>query len=162
MTVPPEKAAQLTTAETATRAAIAAAPDREACLRATVQTLHDHLPGYHWVGIYLLEGDTLVLGPFVGQATEHTRIPVGKGVCGRAVREGANQIVADVTADPAYLACSLGTRSEIVVLLTHGGTVLGQIDIDSDQPAQFDAADEAMLQRLADQLAARLAEGGSG
>jgi GAF domain-containing protein len=107
------------------------------------------------VGIYWLEGDTLVLGPYVGAPTDHQRIPVGRGVCGTAVAEGKNQIVADVRLLSNYLACSLETRSEIVVLIRHGERIVGQIDADGHEPGAFDATDEALLTQVAGRLASR-------
>src|SRR2546423_1578027 len=128
---------------------------RDETLRAAVRLLKAEHPHYNWVGIYLLEGDTLVLHNYVGKPTEHTHIPVGRGVCGMAVAERANQIVDDVTAVGNYLACCLETRAEIVVLLRRGDEIFGQIDIDSDTPAAFTAADEALLARVAEALARR-------
>ena len=107
------------------------------------------MPDYTWVGIYLLDGNELVLGPFVGKPSPHTRIPLGRGICGAAATEKATIIVDDVNADPRYLACSLETQSEIVVPIMRGGEVLGEIDIDSDQPAAFGAADRALLEAVA-------------
>jgi L-methionine (R)-S-oxide reductase len=101
------------------------------------------------VGVYLLVGDRLVLGPFVGPTTEHTRIPVGRGVCGTAVAEDRNIVVDDVRDLDNYLACSVGTRSEIVVLIRHGDEVVGQFDVDSDNVGAFGPADEALLEHLA-------------
>jgi len=121
-----------------------------------VRTLKEEHERYDWVGIYLLDGDTLVLHNYIGKPTEHVRIPVGVGVCGVAVAEGANQIVADVTKLDNYLACSVGTRSEIVVLIRRGSAILGQIDIDSDLENAFGQQDEALLSRVADLLARRL------
>ncbi len=116
----------------------------------------DALPEYHWSGIYRLEGDTLVLDAYVGAATDHTHIPVGRGVCGTAVAERSNQVIADVRELDNYLACSLQTRSEIVVLIySEDGTILGQIDIDGHTVGAFDASDESMLEELARELAAR-------
>ena len=80
-----------------------------------VSILKREMPDYTWVGIYLLEGDELVLGPFLGKPSPHTRIPLGRGICGAAATEKQTIIVDDVNADPRYLACSLETRSEIVV-----------------------------------------------
>lgn len=126
---------------------------RDDALREAVRLLKSERAHYHWVGIYLLEGDTLVLHNYVGKPTEHTHIAVGRGVCGTAVAERANQIVDDVTAIGNYLACSLETRAEIVVLLRRGDEIFGQIDIDSDTPGAFTRADEAMLDRVAAALA---------
>jgi L-methionine (R)-S-oxide reductase len=119
-------------------------------LRQTVEALHDRLDHYSWVGIYFVEGDELVLGPWKGPAaTEHVRIPVGQGVCGAAAVSGRTELVDDVKADDRYLACFPSTRSEIVVPIAYQGRVVGEIDIDSDQPAAFGAEDQAFLERVA-------------
>ena len=97
------------------RAAIDAAPSRDAAMTQAVALLKARQPHYTWVGIYLLEGDTLVLGPFLGKPSPHTRIPLGRGICGAAASEKATIVVDDVNSDPRYLACSIETRSEIVV-----------------------------------------------
>jgi GAF domain-containing protein len=107
------------------------------------------------VGIYLLEGDTLVLHNYIGKPTEHTRIPVGVGVCGAAVAERENKTIADVTAIDNYLACSLETRAEIVALIRRGDEIFGQIDIDSDLANAFTSEDESLLSQVADLLARR-------
>src|SRR5512132_1137486 len=111
---------------------ILAARDGAAALRTAVQLLKDNVPDYTWVGIYLLDGDRLVLGPFLGKPSPHTNIPLGSGICGAAATEQQTIIVDDVNADPRYLACSIETRSEIVVPIMAGDRVLGEIDIDSD------------------------------
>ncbi len=128
---------------------------RDDALHHAVRAIKDSFDRYDWVGIYLLEGDTLVLHNYIGKHTDHTRIPVGQGVCGTAVSERANQIVGDVTALENYLACSLETRSEIVVLIRRGDEIFGQIDIDSDIPNAFTSEDESVLDRIADLLAKR-------
>ncbi len=120
-----------------------------------MRLLADAFSHYRWVGIYWLEQDELVLGPFVGAPTEHQRIPIGRGVCGTAVAEGKNQIVADVRQLRNYLACSLETRSEIVVLIRKAGRIIGQIDADGDEEGAFDATDEALLTAVAERLAVR-------
>ena len=125
----------------AIRSAVAAAPNANAAMKQAVQLLKDAVPHYSWVGIYLVDGEELVLGPFLGKPSPHTRIPLGQGICGAAVTEKATIIVDDVNADPRYLACSLETKSEIVVPIMNGAEVLGEIDIDSDQPAAFGPAD---------------------
>jgi L-methionine (R)-S-oxide reductase len=128
---------------------------RAEVLRAAVGLLKREREHYNWVGIYLLEGDTLTLDNYIGKPTEHTRIRVGQGVCGTAVAERANQIVGDVTRVENYLACSLETRAEIVVLIRRGDEIFGQIDIDSDLADAFTPNDEALLNRVADLLARR-------
>ncbi len=145
-----------TAALDAIRSAVAAAPDAEGALTSTVELLSKHLRHYTWTGIYLLDGNELVLGPFVGKPSPHTRIPVGRGICGAAAAEKATIIVDDVNADPRYLACSIETKSEIVVPIMRDGTVLGELDIDSDTPAAFTGADRELLEQVATLLAARL------
>lgn len=129
---------------------------RDEILRRAVQALHER-HGYDWTGIYLIEGDTLVLHSYVGRPTEHTRIPVGRGICGRAVARGENMNVPDVTQAEDYLACSVETRSELVVLIRTGDRIHGQIDIDSDSPAAFGPDDERLLESVAAELARRFA-----
>jgi L-methionine (R)-S-oxide reductase len=115
----------------------------------------DALETYNWSGIYRLEGETLVLDAYVGAATDHTHIPVGRGVCGTAVAENTNQVIEDVRELSNYLACSMQTRSEIVVLIREGEIILGQIDIDGHTVGAFDSSDEKMLEDVAEVLAER-------
>ncbi|MBN1917948.1 MAG: GAF domain-containing protein [Verrucomicrobia bacterium] len=119
------------------------------------RALRAQRPQYHWVGLYLLEGNELRLGPFLGARTEHTRIPVGRGVCGAAVVQGHNINVPDVTTLDNYLSCSPKVRSELVVLIRdpRDERILGQIDIDSHKHAAFTAEDEQLLERIASRLA---------
>jgi L-methionine (R)-S-oxide reductase len=131
------------------------AASRDETLRYAVQVLKQERDHYNWVGIYLLAGDTLVLHNYIGKPTEHTRISVGTGVCGAAVAQGANQIVGDVTKIDNYLACSLETRAEIVVLIKKGSEIVGQIDIDSDLEDAFNNEDEMLLSKVAELLASR-------
>jgi len=122
-------------------------------LRRHAMELLDELPTYDWSGIYRLVGETLVLDEYVGAATDHTHIPVGRGVCGTAVAEDRNQVIDDVRQLDNYLACSFQTRSEIVVLIRKDGRILGQIDIDGHTVGAFDHTDEAMLEQVANLLA---------
>lgn len=123
--------------------------DAATLMRALVAMFKSRVPHYHWVGIYLLEDGVLHLGPYAGAPSPHTRIPVGEGICGAAARTAASIIVPDVNADNRYLACSLATRSEIVVPILEDGRVLGEIDIDSDRPDAFNEHDQALLERAA-------------
>ena len=117
-------------------------------------------PWYRWVGVYELRGNVLDLVAWDGPAaTEHTRIPIGSGVCGRAAREGHTVVVDDVRAAPEYLACFRETRSEIVVPIHQGSRVLGEIDIDGNEVGAFDGSDQAFLERVAGKLSAVLARG---
>lgn len=118
-----------------------------------VGLLKNNFPKYTWVGIYLLEGDGLVLHNFLGKPTPHTTIPVGQGICGAAVREKDTIIVADVNADSRYLACSLETRSEIVVPIMSDDRIWGEIDIDSDFADIFHEGDKEFLENCAALLA---------
>jgi L-methionine (R)-S-oxide reductase len=112
---------------------------------------------YPWVGIYRLDGTTLVLDAYNGpEATEHVRIPLDRGICGQAARENRTVIVDDVRAAPEYLACFRSTRSEIVVPIRDGATVIGEIDIDGHEVGVFDASDRRFLERLAPKLVAVL------
>jgi L-methionine (R)-S-oxide reductase len=138
-------------------AAILAERDPRSAMERTVAILKQELSDYTWVGIYLLERDELVLGPFLGKPSPHTRIPLGSGICGAAATQRATIVVDDVNADPRYLACSIETKSEIVVPIMDGGRVLGEIDIDSDRPAAFGAADRTLIEAVAALLAPRIA-----
>ena len=124
--------------------------DADDVLRAVVAILQGRIDHYSWVGIYFLEGGELVLGPWQGpQATEHVRIRVGEGICGAAAATGGTEVVNDVSTDARYLACFASTRSEIVVPILYGGRVVGEIDVDSDEPAAFDNEDRRFLERVA-------------
>ncbi len=122
-------------------------------MESAVHVLEAEVPHYTWVGIYLLDGNELVLGPFRGKPSPHTRIPLGRGICGAAAAQKATIVVDDVNADPRYLACSVDTRSEIVVPIMAGPDVIGEIDIDSDAPAAFTAEDRQRLEHVAALLA---------
>jgi GAF domain-containing protein len=111
---------------------------------------------YTSVYMYMLHGDELVLETHSGRDTDHARIPVGKGVCGTAVATGTDQNVPDVRARENYIACNTWTRSELVVLIRRGTTILGQIDVDSDAIDPFDAEEQAAVRQVADALAVLL------
>jgi L-methionine (R)-S-oxide reductase len=147
--------ADYTAVEGQVRQALGAVPDATAAMTRTVELLK-RIPHYTWVGIYQVAGDELVLGPFLGKPSPHTRVPLGRGICGAAATAKATIVVDDVNSDPRYLACSLETRSEIVVPVMRGGEVLAEIDIDSDTPAAFDERDRQMLETVAALLAEKL------
>lgn len=107
---------------------------------------------YTGVYLYMLHGDVLRLEAHAGEPTPHVEIPLGRGLCGRAIREGRDLNVPDVDADPDYLACSLSTRSELICLLRSNGRIIGQVDIDSDAPAGFPPEEEAAVRSVADAL----------
>jgi L-methionine (R)-S-oxide reductase len=138
----------------ALRAEIAEEPDPQAAAQRAVDMLHERFGHYDWVGVYWIDGADLVLGPWVGpEATEHTRIPIGAGVCGAAAESGKTEIVPDVDADPRYLACFANTRSEIVVPIFDGSEVVGEIDIDGSDLDAFDDTDARFLEEVAALLA---------
>lgn len=114
-----------------------------------VDFLFETFDKYNWIGLYIVRGTDLVLGPWRGQqATEHTEIPVGKGVCGSAAKSGETEIVPNVNEDDRYLSCFVTTRSEIVVPIKKSGKVIGEIDIDSDVQNAFDEKDAKFLETL--------------
>ena len=135
---------------------IETATTRQAAMEAAVAALKARLPHYTWVGIYLLDDHELVLGPYLGKPSPHTRIPLNRGICGAAASEKQTIIVDDVNSDPRYLACSIETKSEIVVPILDGERVLGEIDIDSDKHAAFGQSDRDLLEKVAAALALRL------
>jgi L-methionine (R)-S-oxide reductase len=137
----------------ALRGAFARGQDRAELLRLTAEKIRAAGPPYTSVYLYMLHGDELVLEAFAGRETDHTRIPVGTGVCGTAVASGQDQNVPDVRAIDNYLACNVWTRSELVVLVRRGDLILGQIDIDSDVPDPFTPDESAAVKRVADALA---------
>lgn len=111
---------------------------------------------FNWTGFYLLDGEELRVGPYVGPPTPHTRIKLNQGICGAAASQKQSIIVDDVNADPRFLACSITTRSEIVVPLMDGDRCLGEIDIDSNRPSAFTEDDKQMLEEIAAAVVARL------
>lgn len=128
-------------------------------LRHAVKAIAGSDDRYDWVGVYLLDDaeEELWLHNYVGEATEHSKIPVGEGVCGTAVAEKANQVVNDVSEVENYLACSPDVKAELVVLIRAGDEIFGQFDIDSDQKDAFTDEDESALQGVADKLAEQVA-----
>ena len=121
-----------------------------AAREAVVRLLNSSVTSYAWVGIYAVEGKDLVLDAWSGPAaTEHTRIPIGKGVCGFAAKSGKTEIVSDVSKDPRYLQCFLSTKSEIVVPIATGEAVIGEIDVDGDQLDAFSSLDREFLEAVA-------------
>ena len=130
-----------------------ALPTAQALMQAMVKLLHDRMLKYNWVGFYMLEPGAqppmLVLGAFEGAMTPHTRIPLNQGICGAAAASGQTVVVDDVSKDPRYLACSLETRSEIVVPVFAHGKVVGELDIDSHFPAAFTLEHQGLVQHCA-------------
>jgi L-methionine (R)-S-oxide reductase len=131
----------------------------DALLRRAVRSIAEADDRYSWVGVYLLkEADNeLWLHNYVGEPTQHAKIPVGTGVCGRAVAERTNIKVDDVSKEENYLACSEDVQSELVVLIRAGDEIFGQLDLDSEEEAAFNDEDEMALIAIADKLAEQLA-----
>ncbi len=124
--------------------------DRSGAFQQIVELLHKNFPAYDWVGIYLVEGEELVLAAWKGPAaTEHTRIPIGQGVCGAAAASGLTEVVNDVSKDNRYLSCFPSTKSEIVVPISKEGMVIGEIDIDSNKFGAFNNVDQEFLEDVA-------------
>lgn len=125
----------------------------DSLMKSIVALLHEKLTRYNWVGFYMLEKDgdrdVLVLGPFKGTMTPHTRIPLNQGICGAAASTGKTIVIDDVNSDPRYLACSLETKSEIVVPVFVCGKVVGELDIDSHFLAAFGPDDRALCEHAA-------------
>ena len=130
----------------------------DALLRKAVRNISEE-DRFDWVGVYLLneDDDELWLHNYIGEPTEHAKIPVGKGVCGWAVEERTNLNIGDVSEEENYLACSPDTQSELVVLIRAGDDIFGQIDIDSDEKDTFTEEDEIALIGVADKLAEQMA-----
>jgi GAF domain-containing protein len=127
--------------------------DKESTLSRVVDFLHDNFDNYSWVGIYIVKGNDLFLWPWKGpHATEHTKIPIGKGICGSAAATGKTEIIDDVSSDSRYLSCFISTRSEIVVPIKKDDKIIAEIDIDSDKKNAFTKEDKDFLEKIADML----------
>jgi GAF domain-containing protein len=141
-----------------------ASPTAEQFMQAMVKLLHARMLKYNWVGFYMLElgavPPMLVLGAFEGAMTPHTRIPLNQGICGAAASSGQTVVVDDVRKDPRYLACSLETKSEIVVPVFARGKVVGELDIDSHFPAAFTPEDQGLIQHCAALVGKKLEKSG--
>ncbi len=129
-------------------------------MQGVCRLLHERMLKYSWVGFYMLEPGAqppvLVLDEFLGAMTPHTRIPLHQGICGAAASSGKTVVVDDVSKDPRYLACSLETKSEIVVPIFVSGAVVGELDIDSHFPAAFGAEDQKLVQYCAEIVGRKL------
>ncbi len=142
-----------------------AARSADQLMEGIAMLLNQHLLKYNWVGFYMLEPGAnppvLVLGHFQGAMTPHTRIPLNEGICGAAASTGKTVVVDDVKTDPRYLACSLETKSEIVVPVFVNGQVAGELDIDSHFAAAFTPEDRALVEYCAELVGKRLEEAAS-
>jgi len=135
-------------------------PNAKELMQEMVKVLHERMLKYNWVGFYMLEPGAqppmLVLGAFEGAMTPHTRIPLNQGICGAAASSGQTVVVDDVGKDPRYLACSLETKSEIVVPVFVNGKVVGELDIDSHFSAAFTPEHQALVQHCAQLVGKKL------
>ena len=140
-------------------------PTADQLMKGITLLLNQHMLKYNWVGFYMLEPGAnppaLVLGHFQGAMTPHTRIPLNEGICGAAASTGKTVVVDDVKNDPRYLACSLETKSEIVVPVFVRGQVAGELDIDSHFAAAFSLEDRALVEYCAALVGKRLEEAAS-
>jgi len=115
-----------------------------------VNILYDTFDKYNWIGIYFVKDNYLLLGPWKGEKpTNHTKIPVGKGICGSAAESGKTELIKNVRNDNRYLACFINTKSEIVVPITIKNKIIGEIDIDSDKENSFNNNDKKFLEKIA-------------
>ena len=133
----------------AVRAAIKDKKSEHGVLQAAIELIDSFSEGYNWTGFYMLRNGKLEVGPYVGPETPHTLIELSSGICGAAASQKQTVVVDDVNADPRFLACSITTKSEIVIPLMDGDTCLGEIDIDSNRPAFFTNEDKIMLEAVA-------------
>ena len=137
----------------AAAAVIVREPDGVANMANIAALIWQFVPGLNWAGFYRAIGDELVLGPFIGKPA-CLRIAFGEGVCGAAAASLTTQLVADVGSFPGHIACDADSRSELVVPVMRAGKLVAVIDLDSPEPARFDAADAAGIEALAARIAA--------
>jgi L-methionine (R)-S-oxide reductase len=124
---------------------------RDEKLKTVCRLLKDNIPYYNWVGFYVVDDknrNELILGPFEGEPTEHTRIPFGRGICGQAAELGKTFLVQDVSKQTNYLSCSANVKSEIVVPIFKGGEIVGELDVDSHSLSPFSRKDETFLKKI--------------
>jgi len=141
-----------------------AIPGARELMRAMVKLLHERMLKYNWVGFYMLERGAkppmLILDAFEGAMTPHIRIPLNQGICGAAASSGQTVVVDDVSKDPRYLACSLETKSEIVVPVFVHGKVVGELDIDSHFAAAFSPEHQSLVEYCAQLVGKKLEAAG--
>jgi GAF domain-containing protein len=136
-----------------TRGILKSSLDGDKKLKTVCKLLKDSVPYYNWVGFYIVDNrrkNELVLGPFEGEPTEHTRIPFGRGICGQAAELRQTFLVQDVSKETNYLSCSLNVKSEIVVPIFQKGEVVGELDVDSHSVSPFSREDSTFLKRIAE------------
>ncbi|MFW5945726.1 MAG: GAF domain-containing protein [Candidatus Natronoplasma sp.] len=126
--------------------------DKKPKLKDICMVLQNELNGYDWVGFYLVENGELVLGPYVGESTDHTNIDFGEGVCGQAAERQDIFLVDDVKQEENYLSCSPKVESEIVVPVFKEGEIVGELDIDSHEKGHFGKEDEEVLEEITEMV----------
>lgn len=129
--------------------------DRDTILKSVCEILDKYIDTYDWTGFYLADPNAdreLVLGPYVGEETDHTRIKFGQGICGQAADTLETFLVDDVSKEDNYLACSIHVKSEIVVPVLKDGAFVAELDIDSHTPAAMDEIDQRELERICEKL----------
>lgn len=127
--------------------------DKNDKLHAICRLLKDNVPHYDWVGFYFaVPGKELVLGPYIGETTEHTRIRFGQGICGQAAEQKKTFVIQDVKKETNYLSCSAQVKSEIVVPIYRNDEIVGELDIDSHTLATFDGNDRIFLEEICHML----------
>ena len=129
---------------------------KDEIFKKSVELIDNFSPDFNWTGFYILKNNILEVGPYIGPETSHTKIELNNGICGAAASQKKSIIVDDVNEDPRFLACSITTRSEIVVPLMDGEICLGEIDIDSNRPNNFTNDDRLMLEEIANHIVKRL------
>ncbi len=129
---------------------------KDEILQKSVELIDNFSPDFNWTGFYILKNNILEVGPYIGPETSHTKIELNNGICGAAASQKKSIIVDDVNEDPRFLACSITTRSEIVIPLMDGEICLGEIDIDSNRPNNFTNDDRLMLEGIASHIVERL------
>ena len=129
---------------------------KDEILQKSVELIDNFSPDFNWTGFYILKNNILEVGPYIGPETSHTKIELNNGICGAAASQKKSIIVDDVNEDPRFLACSITTRSEIVIPLMDGEICLGEIDIDSNKPNNFTNDDRLMLEGIASHIVERL------
>lgn len=137
-------------------AVVSGAAGRDEKLLEVCRLLAESVENFDWVGFYLVDPDAdreLVLGPYVGEETDHTRIPFGKGICGQAAESLETFVVQDVSQAENYLACSVDVQAEIVVPIMRGGAFVGELDIDSHTRDSITPDQRRLLERICEQVA---------
>ncbi|SMO37571.1 GAF domain-containing protein [Fodinibius sediminis] len=131
--------------------------DRDEKLYQICQLLESEIAVFDWVGFYLVDPEAdrqLVLGPYVGEPTDHTRIPFGKGICGQAAETNETFVVQDVNKEDNYLACSIHVKAEIVVPVKKNGEFIAELDIDSHTKDSMTSEHRRLLESICGQVSA--------